>query len=48
MISVLDVARPQRTDPIVNRIREAMKTRLAPSRRAAQPLTGITAASDSM
>ena len=46
--SSTDVARPQSSEPIVNRIREIRKTRLAPNRRDAQPVTGITAASDSM
>ena len=34
-------------EPAVNSTSEVMYTRLAPKRRAAQPVTGITAASDS-
>ena len=45
--SLVDVASPQRAEPAVNKISEVTYTRLAPNRRAAQPVTGITAASDS-
>ena len=34
-------------EPTVNSTSEVMYTRFAPKRRAAQPVTGITAASDS-
>ncbi len=43
-----DQAKPQRAEPAVKRIREMMYRRLAPKRAAAQPVTGITAASASM
>ena len=45
--AVVEVARPHSAEPAVNRTSEMMYTRLAPNRRAAQPVTGITAASDS-
>ena len=43
--SVLDS--PHSAEPSVNSTSEVRYTRLAPKRRAAQPVTGITAASDS-
>ncbi len=46
--SVSVVARPQSSEPSVKSVREMRKTRLAPKRREAQPVTGITAASESM
>ena len=46
--SVVDSAWPQSAEPAVNRISDVRYTCLAPKRRAAQPLTGITAASASM
>jgi hypothetical protein len=46
--SVIEVDRPQSSDPTVKTVREMRNTRLAPKRRLAQPVTGITAASDSM
>ena len=46
--SVVEVASPQSAEPAVNSTTETRYTCLAPNRRAAQPLTGITAASASM
>ncbi len=46
--SVVLVDRPHKAEPAVNRISEIMYIRRAPNRSAAQPLTGITAASASM
>ena len=46
--SFVVVARPQSAEPAVNRISDVIYTRLAPNRFAAQPVTGITAASASM
>ena len=48
MSSVVEVASPHSTDPTVKSTSESRYTRLAPKRRAAQPVTGITAASASM
>ena len=44
----VDHARPDRAEPSVKRTTEATHRRLAPKRPAAQPETGITAASASM
>ncbi len=41
-------ARPERTEPTVNRTSEVRYRRLVPKRSAAQPVAGITAASDSV
>ncbi len=46
--SVVDVASPHSADPAVNSTSETRYTCLAPKRRAAHPVTGITAASASM
>ncbi len=46
--SVTWVARPHRNDPAVNSPSEIRNSGLAPKRREAQPVTGITAASASM
>ena len=46
--SLAEVARPHSAEPAVNSTSETTYTRLAPKRRAAQPVTGITAASASM
>ena len=43
-----DHAKPQSAEPAVNRTSESTYTRRAPKRAAAQPETGITAASASM
>ncbi len=39
-----DQARPQRLEPITNRVIEVIQIRLAPNRSTAQPLTGVTRA----
>ena len=44
----VDHARPDRAEPSVKRTTEATHRRLAPKRPAAQPETGMTAASASM
>ena len=44
---MVEDARPHSAEPAVNRTSEMMYTRLAPNLRAAHPVTGITAASDS-
>ena len=44
---VVEAASAHSPEPSVNSTSETMYTRLAPKRRAAQPVTGITAASDS-
>ena len=46
--SVVELASPHSADPAVKSTSETTYTRLAPNRRAAQPVTGITAASASM
>jgi hypothetical protein len=48
MSDSVDQARPQSTEPSVNRTTEAIHRRLAPNLPAAQPETGMTAASASM
>ena len=45
--SVVVVANPHRVEPSVNISTENSHTFFAPNRREAQPLSGITAASDS-
>ena len=45
--SVVEVATAHSAEPTVNSTSEVMYTRFAPKRRAAQPVTGITAASES-
>jgi len=44
---VVELAAAQSAEPAVKRTSEVRYTRLAPHRRAAQPVIGITAASDS-
>ena len=44
---MVEPATAHRAEPAVNRTSEVMYTRLAPNRRDAQPVTGITAASAS-
>ena len=46
--SVEEFASPQSAEAAVNRASDTRYTCLAPNRSAAQPLTGMTAASESM
>ena len=45
---LVDVASPHSAEPAVNSTSETTNTRFDPNRRAAQPVTGMTAASASM
>ena len=47
MSELADQARPHRLEPAMKRTREMIQIRLAPKRSTAQPVTGMTTASES-